>query len=218
MPQHGAVRVDPLPLGIYQTNCAAVACGGHCWIVDAGFDPEPLIGLVERTGLAPEALVLTHAHLDHIAGVPQVRARWPGTPVLIHEAERDWLGDSRLNLSALAGLGAPISLPGPDGLLHQGQILTLGTSSWEVRHVPGHSPGSVALICHESAVVLGGDALFAGSIGRTDFPGSSFEQLARSIREQLYTLPDHFTVYPGHGEPTTIGREKRSNPFVPALV
>lgn len=217
MSQHGAVRVDTFALGIYQTNCAAVTCGEHLWIVDAGFDPDPLIRVIERSGRTPEAVVLTHAHLDHIAGIPMILARWPGTPVLIHEAERSWLGDPRLNLSAMSGIGAPISLAGPDRLLGHGQVLTLGASVWEVRHVPGHSPGSVSLVCHESAVVLGGDALFAGSVGRTDFPGSSSEELARSIRTQLYTLPDHFTVYPGHGEPTTIGREKRFNPFVPAL-
>lgn len=186
-----------------------------CWIVDASFGPGPIVEHVRRAGLRPMALILTHAHVDHIAGVAEVVAAFPGPPrlpVWIHAAERDWLNDPELNLSMFTG--QPVTAPGPDRLLADGDELSLGGTRWRVLHTPGHSPGGIALASHDAPVVLAGDALFAGSIGRTDFPGSSFEQLERSIRAKLYTLPDGTAVYPGHGPSTTIGRERASNPFV----
>lgn len=203
-------------LGPFETNCyvVRVAGGETCWIVDAGFEPGELIDSVRGAGLRPEALVLTHAHADHIAGVRETLEAFPGTPVWIHEAEADWLGDPRLNLSAAMGMG--VTAPGPDALLEHGQELALGASCWRVLHTPGHSPGGITLYCESAGIALVGDALFAGSIGRTDFPGSSFETLALSIREHLYTLPDRTRALPGHGPETTIGREKLGNPFVRA--
>jgi len=214
------VTIHGFELGPWGTNCYVVQdagpapAGGRaaCWIVDASFEPEPLIDHVLHEALVPEALIFTHAHLDHIAGAFDVRRAFPGLPVLIHEAEERWLNDPELNLST--GAGIPVTAPMATRLLKDGDALTLGSSIWRVLHVPGHSPGSVALWCEGSGVVLGGDALFAGSIGRTDFPGCSFKDLERSIRTKLYTLPDETIVYPGHGPATTIGREKRSNPFV----
>ena len=202
-------------LGPYQTNCYIVRIPGRdgCWIVDASFDPAEMIAHVRRHRLVPRALILTHAHVDHIAGVAQVLRAFPGTPVWIHEAERDWLADPELNLSAFSGI--PVTAPGPDRLLRHAETLDLEGSSWEVRHTPGHSPGGISLIHAPSGTALVGDALFAGSVGRTDFPGCSMDTLARSIRTRLYTLPDDTAVFPGHGPETTIGQEKRSNPFVP---
>jgi glyoxylase-like metal-dependent hydrolase (beta-lactamase superfamily II) len=154
--------------------------------------------------------------VDHIAGIAEVQRAFPGTPVWMHEAEREWLGDPERNLSL--GFGQPVSLGGPDRLLGEGDALTLGGTHWRVLHVPGHSPGSIALVCDGvgggPTVAISGDALFQGSIGRTDFPGSSFEELARSIRTKLYTLPDDTVIYPGHMGMTTIGDEKRTNPYV----
>jgi glyoxylase-like metal-dependent hydrolase (beta-lactamase superfamily II) len=201
---------------MWETNCYVVWVEGSeaCWIVDAGFEPGELIEFVRREGLRPEALVLTHAHVDHIGGVSAVVARFPGLPVWIHGAEARWLNDPMLNLSEAAGI--PVTAPGPDATVEHGQELDLAGSRWRVLHTPGHSPGGIALHCERDAVVLGGDALFAGSIGRTDLPGGDFDTLARSIRTQLYTLPDETRVLPGHGPATTIGREKRSNPFVQA--
>lgn len=203
-------------LGPFATNCfvVRVASKRACWIVDAGFEPAALIGYVRREGLHPEALVLTHAHADHIAGVREVLAAFPGTPVWVHEAEREWLGDPELNLSAAMGMG--VTAPGPDATLTHGQELELAGTRWRVLHTPGHSPGGITLACEASGLALVGDALFAGSIGRTDLPGGSLEVLERSIREQLYTLPDATRALPGHGPETTIGREKVSNPFVRA--
>lgn len=211
------VKLETFSPGPYATNCTIVHVAGHggCWIVDAGFEPGRMIERVRELGLTPEALILTHAHVDHIAGGREVVRGFAGLPVWVHEAEREWLGDPELNLSVFSG--QPVTAPGPDRLLRDGEELTLGATRWTVLHTPGHSPGGIALYCAEAKVVIAGDALFAGSIGRTDFPGCSFEQLAESIRTRLYTLADETKVYPGHGPTTTIGREKMTNPFVRGL-
>lgn len=214
MPLPAPVTLETFSPGPYATNCTIVHVAGHvgCWIVDAGFEPRRMIQRVRDLQLAPEALILTHAHVDHIAGVREVVQSFPKLSVWIHEAERDWLGDPELNLSIFSG--QPVTAPGPDRLLRDQEELMLGPTRWMVLHTPGHSPGSITLHCPEAKVALVGDALFAGSIGRTDFPGCSFEQLAHSIRTRLYTLPDDTKVYPGHGPTTAIGREKKTNPFV----
>ncbi|MCW5776475.1 MAG: MBL fold metallo-hydrolase [Phycisphaeraceae bacterium] len=206
--------VRAFALGPWETNCYVVSIPGfhRCWIVDAGFDPGPLIDHVRREGLTPAALILTHAHLDHIDGVRETLAAFPGTPVWIHAAEARWLNDPELNLSAFAGM--PVTAPGPDLTLEDGQTLTLGATTWLVRHTPGHSPGGIALLHAPSRTAIVGDTLFAGSIGRSDFPTSDEAALHRSIRDVLYALPDETRVLPGHGPPTTVGREKRTNPFV----
>jgi len=164
--------------------------------------------------LTPEVWLLTHAHLDHIGGLTEARRRFPGVPIWIHAAEAGWLTDAEANLSAFTG--QPVTAPPADRVLEDGQTLTLAGLAWTAIHVPGHSPGSLAYSNTETGVCFGGDALFRGSIGRTDFPGCDFETLADSIRSRLYTLPDETRLLPGHGPATTIGEEKRSNPFVRA--
>lgn len=214
------VGVESLTLGPFATNCYVLwpeAWTGPgpapCWVVDASFESQRLVRAVERRGLRPELIVLTHAHVDHIAGVDTLRHAWPGVPVAMHEAERDWLTDPVLNLSALGGVEVAASR-GPDRFLVDGQSLTLGPTRWSVLHTPGHSPGGLTLWSEPAALALVGDTLFAGSVGRTDFPGSDAAVLARSIRERLYTLPGATRVLPGHGPETTIARERASNPFV----
>jgi glyoxylase-like metal-dependent hydrolase (beta-lactamase superfamily II) len=208
------LNIEIFDPGPYQTNCMIVHPAGHsgCWIVDAGFEPRQMIARVRELGLNPEALILTHCHVDHIAGASDVKLTFPTLPIWVHEAESLWLTHPERNLSVFTG--QPITGPEPDRLLRDGEKLTLGSTAWEVRHTPGHSPGSISLVCQAARVALVGDALFAGSIGRTDFPGCSFEQLESSIRKKLYTLPDDTTIYPGHGPTSTIGREKKNNPFV----
>jgi glyoxylase-like metal-dependent hydrolase (beta-lactamase superfamily II) len=150
--------------------------------------------------------------VDHIAGVREVVAAFPGLPVIIHEAERDWLGDPLLNLSSFSGM--PVTAPEASRLVRDGDELTLGGDAWRVIHTPGHSPGGITLYHAPSKTAIVGDALFAGSIGRTDFPGSDHATLVRSIKTRLYALPEDVRILPGHGPESTIGRERLSNPFV----
>jgi len=203
------------PLGAWQTNCFVVHPAGstECWIVDAGYEPEPMIAATREAGLTPVKLVLTHAHLDHIGGIPQVREAWPDLPIYIHEAEREFLTDPVLNLSFIL-MGNPLRVPEADELLEGGETLELGPLRFEVRHTPGHSPGGITLYEPDAAVAIVGDTLFHRSIGRTDFPTSDHDTLIRSIREQLFTLPDETRVLPGHMSPTTIGDEREHNPHV----
>jgi glyoxylase-like metal-dependent hydrolase (beta-lactamase superfamily II) len=212
--------IEAFPLGPFETNCYLVyvpdAPGPRrpCWIVDASFEPAPLIDRVRELSLTPQALLLTHAHVDHIAGVDEVLDAFPGTPVLIHAAEKDWLSSPILNLAI--GVGLRTTARGPTGFLEEGQVLELSGTRWTVLHTPGHSPGGITLHNEAERTALVGDTLFAGSIGRTDFPGSNPDLLVRSIGKKLYTLPDDTTIYPGHGPTSTIGHEKRTNPFVRA--
>lgn len=220
------LRVESATLGPFATNCYVVwvdapAPGGArrpAWIIDAGMGPQALLRIVRAHNLEVEKLILTHAHIDHIAGVREVLdalgAAQARPKLLIHGAEERWLTDPVLNLST--ELGLPTTTPPADALLKHGETLRLGGLDFEVLHTPGHSPGGISLHCAQAGVVFAGDALFAGSIGRTDFPGCSFEDLQRSIRTRLYTLPDRTKVYCGHGLATTIGAEKTGNPFVRA--
>ncbi len=206
--------VEAFTLGPFATNCYIVRepAGAECWIVDASFEPGAMIERVQALSLRVAAIVLTHAHVDHVAGLGEVKAAFREAPILIHAAERDWPADPMLNLSA--AMGEPVSAPAPDRLLEGGEDLTLGASRWRVIHTPGHSPGGITLHCAEAGTAIVGDTLFADSIGRFDLPGGDEKTLLRSIRELLYTLPDDTVALPGHGPSTTIGREKRSNPYV----
>ncbi|MCC6579930.1 MAG: MBL fold metallo-hydrolase [Phycisphaeraceae bacterium] len=209
----GALAVRGFSLGAWQTNCYVVhrQGGTSCWIVDAGYEPGPLIEYVRRTKLTPAQVVLTHAHLDHIAGLAELRELWPAVPIRVHPAETDFLTEPELNLSAM--IADPLIAPAATGTVNHGDVLELDGLRFEVRHTPGHSPGGVTLVQHENHVAIAGDVLFAGSIGRYDFPTSRFDDLMRSIREQLMTLPDATRVLPGHGPATTIGTERAHNPY-----
>ncbi|CAE7273135.1 yqgX [Symbiodinium necroappetens] len=227
------VRLQGFELGPYATNCYVVSCGGpSCWIVDAGFAPGALIEAVRAGGLTPEKILLTHAHIDHIAGLTEIRRAFPGVEVWGHASEFEWFGDPKLNLSG--AMGMPFTCEEPERELTAGMTLELGDSSWDVLHTPGHSPGSVTFVERSANLAIVGDTLFSGSIGRSDFPTSDEQTLYASIRGEIYTLDDETLVHPGHGPKTKVGIEKalkartefvrlaeETNPYeeaVPALV
>ncbi len=206
------VQITPFVLGDYQTNCHVVTSGGDCWVVDCGFCPEKLIDYLKVNSLKPSAILLTHCHADHIAGLDQLTNAIGDVPVLCHEIESDWNMNPILNLSGLGGM--PITVAPPKGFITPNTQITLGDSTWDVLHTPGHSPGSICFVHTDSNQAIVGDTLFAGSIGRHDFPTSNSNDLRHSIQNVLMKLPNDMTFYPGHGPASTIGHERKTNPFI----
>ena len=207
-------EITSFALGDYQTNCFVVTVppSPRCWIIDCGYEPNALFNHIEHAGLEPVALLLTHAHSDHMASVDAARTRFGNLPVSLHRAETAFLTEPMLNLSAM--LGVPVTAAPPDVLLDGGETLELEGTHWRVVHAPGHSPGSVLFIHDASNQAIVGDTLFAGSIGRSDFPTSDVDDLRHTITQTMMALPDDMTIHPGHGPKTTIGTERQSNPFV----
>lgn len=205
------MRIVQIPNGQFVENCYLVVDerAGECAIVDPGEEAGLILHKLAATGAKPVAIWLTHAHIDHVLGVPRVAAE-TGVPVWLHPADRP-LYDGVPEQAAWFGLEAS-ALPPPDRSFTHGDTVRVGALDFHVRHTPGHSPGSVSLV--GDGVVLGGDVLFAGSIGRTDLPGGDFDTLIASIERELLSLPEATIVYSGHGPETTVGRERRSNPFL----
>ena len=205
-----------LVVGPLEANCFIVHAEGsrEAVVVDAGGDAERIIAEIESLGLAPRVLFSTHGHVDHVEANGGLKRRFPEMTLAIHSAERELLLRPTLNLSLF--VGGSVHPPEPDRLLEEGDEVTAGPLSLMTLHVPGHSPGGAALFgqIDGGPAVFAGDCLFAGGIGRVDFPGGDGATLLRSIREKLFTLPEETRVLPGHGPETTIGEEKRTNPFV----
>lgn len=187
-----------------------------CIVFDPGFEPDAIFEYLDDHKLTPSAIVCTHGHCDHIVGNAALRKRWPDCPIVIGTGDAEKLADPALNLSAAFGFN--FTSPPADRLLNEGDRFEAAGIELDVLEAPGHSSGHVVFVCRqvEPWQVFGGDVLFAGSIGRTDFPDGSFEQLQDAIHGKLFTLPDDTVVLPGHGPKTTIGHEKRTNPFVGA--
>ncbi|SFA71117.1 Glyoxylase, beta-lactamase superfamily II [Lentibacillus halodurans] len=206
------MKVKTLPAGPLGTNCYIVHHGEHALIVDPGGDAEKVIHYLTEEELDAKAILLTHAHFDHIGAVDELRS-YDNLDVYLHENEAAWLEDPKLNGSLLF-LGNEIEVKRAEYQLSAGKM-QISSFSFEIIHTPGHSPGSVSFIFHEHEFVISGDVLFNQGIGRTDLPGGDIKQLEQSICDSLYKLPDTYTVYPGHGSKTTIRNEKQSNPFFP---
>jgi len=187
----------------------------HAWIIDVGQDPGELLDTIEREQLEVKAMLFTHAHADHIAGVDEAIARLGSSvPRLAHRLEAAAFEDPELNLSAF--IAAPISVSAPTGEIVPGSLLELAGTRWRVLFTPGHSPGGVTFVHAPSRQAVVGDTLFAGSIGRTDFPTADPQAMWNSLADVLLKLPDDMRIYPGHGPQTTIGAERRSNPWLRA--
>ncbi|RMG03172.1 MAG: MBL fold metallo-hydrolase [Planctomycetota bacterium] len=184
-------------------------------IVDPGLEPGRIIRFIEDEALHVLAILNTHGHADHIAGNAALKKRFPDAELIIGKHEAHKLTDAEANLSMAFGMA--IESPPADRVVEDGDELALDGLLFRVLHVPGHSPGHVAYLWEAEGYVpeaFVGDIIFAGSIGRTDFPDGDHEALLRGIREKIYTLPDETILHPGHGPDTTVGEERRTNPFV----
>ena len=179
-------------------------------VIDAGGGASAIVDAVREDGLTMKAIVITHGHADHIAAAGDLKQAL-GCPIMIHKLDAPCLTDPEANLSMLAGFGE-IVVPPADVLLKDGDEVTLGSLRFRILYTPGHTVGGICIL-HDSYLFTG-DTLFAGSIGRADFPGGSLEQLIESISTKLLTLPDETTVLSGHGPSTTIGKERRANPWL----
>ncbi|HVK09056.1 MAG TPA: MBL fold metallo-hydrolase [Gemmataceae bacterium] len=183
-----------------------------CLVIDPGTEPDAILDFLTDRGLTPAAILNTHGHADHIAGNADLKAAYPAAPLVIGVNDAPLLTDPGRNVSR--SFGFDVVSPPADQTVREGDTLSFAGIDLEIFDVPGHSQGHVVFLARGAGVLFGGDVLFRGSIGRTDFPGGSFETLAEGIRTKLYVLPAATVVYPGHGPVTTIGHEKKFNPFV----
>ena len=206
--------IDRLMLGAYETNCYVLRSSEtarDCLIIDAGLGAGKLINFLKEHELNPLAVVLTHGHIDHIAGVAALRTEFPDIRVHIHKLDADMLTEPHTNLSAMTG--GNFSIEPAEFSLDEQSIIEQAGVKLSVLHTPGHTRGGICLYSEDEGIVFTDDALFADSIGRTDFPNGNMSQLLNGIKEKLFTLPDETKVYPGHGPITSIAHEKSNNPF-----
>ena len=213
MSESGPLQIQTFVAAGFGENAYIARCveSGEAVAIDPGGEAGTMADWLETRGLALAAVLLTHAHYDHIEGVARLLERAPA-PLHLHPADRP-LYDGVAQQAAMFGL-PPLNLPPVDHPLEAGTSFTFGACTLEVRHAPGHSPGHVLLVAPDAGLAFVGDVVFQGSIGRSDLPGGDYRQLMRSIREQVLTLPDDTTLYPGHGPATTVGHERVSNPFL----
>lgn len=208
------LKIDRLELGPVQTNCYIVSGDAkQCLIFDPGEEAGKIRELLKRKQLTPLAILLTHAHFDHIGAVDELREVY-GIPVYLHYKERDFLGLPNLNGSGKYAALPDYRVAEADKLITEERSLEIGPFKMELYHTPGHSPGSVSFYFPHDRFAIVGDTLFAGSIGRTDLAEGSEQVLLKSIRESLLTLPDETFLFPGHGPETTPIQEKHYNPFL----
>jgi hydroxyacylglutathione hydrolase len=204
------MNLQTLAVGPLQVNCFILSCSRtkEAAVIDPGGDGERILQALQGAGLVLKTIINTHGHFDHI-GANAILVEATGAELLIHKGDQPLLSRAASHAASF-GLRA-VPSPEPTRTLSGGETLSVGDLSLKVIHIPGHSPGGICLICEDH--LFSGDALFAGSIGRTDLPGGDHDLLISGIREKLLGLPDSTVVHPGHGPDTTIGREKRMNPF-----
>lgn len=215
-----AIRIESIVSQPFEENSYIVRLVDEprCFVVDPGFEPDKILNRIREQQLVLEAILCTHGHVDHIAGNEAIKNAFPDAPLVIGAGDARMLTDPFLNLSGLGGVS--VISPPADILVREGQTIDVIGLSWEVREIPGHSPGHVVYVWKAGSppVVLGGDVIFAGGIGRVDFPGGDGQLLIAGIREKLYCLPDETVILPGHGPTTTVGDEKATNPFTSGRV
>src|SRR5699024_12319005 len=206
------LQIITLPVGPGQANCYLIFNeeNKETLIVDPGGEPAKIKSIVDELTAVPLAILLTHTHYDHIGAVDEIRDYYD-IPVYVAAKEQQWLSEPNKKLSAL--LGQAVTARAADYLFEPEETIEIADFTIKVVATPGHSPGGVSFIFEEDEFVITGDALFAGSIGRTALPGSQPEQLFKGIREKWFILPDQYTASPGHGPQTNIGNEKKPHPF-----
>lgn len=205
------MKVVVIPAGIYAANCYLVYSENkkEGIVIDPGGDVDDIMAKVNELELDIKYIILTHGHGDHIGGIRELKS-FIDAPVAIHKADEYMLKNGNENLSSQMAMG-PIELSA-DILLDHGDKISFGDLVAEIIHTPGHTLGGISIKIEDS--IFTGDTLFAGSIGRTDFPGGSYEEIISSIKNKILIYPDETIVYPGHGPASTIKREKTTNPFV----
>ena len=209
-----ALQIDLFAGGAFAQNGYLLRdpVAGRAAIVDPGASTRKMIEALEASGEVLEAIFLTHAHIDHVEGIPLLRSRFDA-PIHLHPADLPLYRQVEAQ-AAWFGVDLGGALPEPEVELRPGTTVTIGGHPFEVRFTPGHAPGHVILVSHELGTAIVGDVIFAGSIGRTDLPGGDFRALMDSIRNEVLTLPDETRLLPGHGPETTVRQERLGNPFL----
>jgi hydroxyacylglutathione hydrolase len=205
--------LESFPVGPLRCNCTILGdeVTHEAVVVDPGDNIPEILSRLQKHGLTLRQIVITHAHIDHVGGAVQLK-KATGAPVFLNQQDLGLLGAMEIQAGWL-GIPTP-EVASPDASADDGLTVGLATLPAEVIHTPGHTPGSICLLFAQQNLLLAGDTLFAGSIGRTDLPGGDGRQILRSLRDRLMVLPDTTRVLPGHGPDTTIGEEKQSNPFL----
>jgi hydroxyacylglutathione hydrolase len=214
MPRLEVMRYVVVPVTPFQQNCTVIWCEETLRgaVVDPGGDLDRIMAAVDKAKITLEKILLTHGHLDHAGATAELAGKLKLPVEGPHIGDKFWI-DAMSQQSQMFGV-APLPSFIPDRWLEGGDSVSVGKLTFAVRHCPGHTPGHVIFYHAPSKLAFVGDVLFAGSIGRTDFPGGSYDELIASIRQQLWPLGDDVSFIPGHGPSSTFGRERRTNPFV----